>query len=690
MFFDDPALQSLKSQFVKEKVRKEGQVKANERGFGFLESDRESIFIAPPDMRKVMHGDKVSAVIDDGDNGKPRATPEKLIEPFLSRFVARVLMVSGKLNVVPDHPDISMKIPAADARSDKEHKLANHDWVVCTLTKHALRDGAFLCDITEFYCGETCPTAPRIVTLRRYDLPLKELDDREFEFLEKDLPREDLTAVPYVTIDSDHTEDMDDALFIEKKDDGGFVLHTAIADPTGYISEDSEFNAEAAKRGFSIYLPGRDIPMLPRCLSDNICSLREGEVRPVLAGEIHILPDGAIDFEKTAFTLATIKSHGKLVYNLVSDYLEGKPDAQWKPTPEIEQVLNTLVEFTKLRDAYRSTHAAPFRNRSDYDFVLTEDGALDHIEVNNRRIANQLVEESMIASNVAAGELLAAKLGHGVFNTHLGFDLKYKKDLIALLERENCPFEADRLDTLEEYNKIRRHAFNTDNVYLDCRIRKLQQYSEMAVTPRPHFALGVTNYATWTSPIRKYGDMVNHRLLKSLAVSSAHPKMPDEKVLADMNLARRVNRFAERDVRDWLYVDYLEPEIEKQTVFDGEVFDITRAGLKILLLENGAMVFVPGSFISKEKDSFTLDGDSGEILVDGKSVLRLGDPFKVKIFEVDKKNRSVTAVPAVGLPGLMLPNPESLKHKQDLNKPARPEKDSRQGHDRGRQNHGRR
>lgn len=673
MLFNDPALSALKQQFVKEKIKKEGVVKGTDRGFGFLEADRESYFISPDDMRNVMHGDRIQAYIESDDQGRQRAKPIKLIDNFLKRFIARTVLSQGKLSVLPDHPNIHFRIPAKDLRQDKNLPLTSSDWVVCNLTAHALKNGRFEAEITERICAKDDPQTPWIVSLRRYDLPLCEPADREFKFLESNLPRIDLTEIPFITIDSAHTEDMDDALFIEKTEKG-FKLKVAIADPTGYIDEQSDLDSYAAQRGFSIYLPGKDIPMLPRILSQDLCSLRENQPRPALVGSFFVSNDGAIDFSQSHFELATIKSHGKLIYNDVSDYLEHKENASFTPSSEVEKVLLDLVDFTRVRDNYRATYAATFRNKPDYDFILNADGALDHIEVNHRRIANQIVEESMITANVCAGQLLAEKLNCGIFNTHAGFDKKKIAELKELLDSEHCPYKEEDLETIAGYNSIRRFALSSENNYMDSRIRRLQEYSQITITPAPHFALGVENYATWTSPIRKYGDMINHRLLKSIAVGTTHPKLPDDNTLFMMNTARRTNRMAERDVRDWLYVDYLEPEIEKHTIFQGEVFDISRGGMRVTLDDNGAMIFVPFSFMSPDKESLTLDGERGVALKGTETVLKLGDPIKVKIITVDKENRSVTGAPAESIGGVMLPDPYA---KREL--PRRPSFRQNQG-----------
>ena len=666
MLFDDPALRQLKQKFNQEKIRKEGTVRSTDRGFGFLEaSDKESYFITPNNMRSVMHGDRISAVIESDDKGKQQAVPEKVITPVLSRFVGRVKLNKNKIQVIPDLPNVSLPIFTVDKRQDQSIALKNGDWVICNLVKHALKDGNFKVELIERITDAKDPKVPWTVVLRGLDLPLEPPSFHEFVNNEADLLREDLTAIPFVTIDSAKTKDMDDALYIEKNSDNSFKLYVAIADPTAYISEDSPLNKIAASRAFSIYLPGRDIPMLPRELSDDLCSLKENEERQALVGIIPILSDGTVDSLNTEFKLAKIKSHGKLVYNYVSDFLEKGSSDNFAPSDEIKDILNKLVEFTKLRDNYRSTHAASFKNRPDYDFVLTEDGALDHIEVNYRRIANQIVEEAMISANIAAGDILAAKFNSGVFNSHKGFDLSATNEILSLLESEGFKgANAQNLNDMQEFSAIRRYANEMESGYLDARIRKLQEYSQISITPAPHFALGVNNYATWTSPIRKYGDMVNHRLLKALILHSDHPTLPDDATLQTMNQARRINRMAERDVKDWLYVDYLESDIAKKTEFTGEIFDVVRGGLRVSLKENGAMIFIPASLIADIKSDVDFDGQNGIVFVSGKPAWRLSDEIKVRILAVNKETRSIVGAPTVGLPGVVLPNPEDQRNKR--------------------------
>ncbi len=664
----DPALLQLKEKFESAKIRKEGQVRATDRGYGFLETaNRESYFIAPANMKKLLHGDKVVCTIDKDEDERGRAIPESLVETSLKRFVGRLTISNSadkklKLSVIPDSSAIRTQIEVDDRRKDTSVVLKNGDFVICTLRTHALKQGEFRASLDEFVCEGSNPRAPWLVSLRGLNLPLDGPQTEDLSFNEDSSKYQDLTSLPFITIDSEKTEDMDDALYLEQTDDF-FVLYVAIADPTAYIKEDSALDKEASERAFSIYLPGCNIPMLPRELSDNICSLREGEKRPALVGRLYIKKDGELLLDKTEFMPAEIISCGKLIYNEVSDFLEEIPNDAFHPNDDVAKVIRGLADFARVRDKYRSTHAAPFLPRPDYEFILNDDGALDHIEVNFRRIANQIVEEAMIAANLACGDLLAKTYGTGIFNIHKGFDSREKNLVLKLLKDEGYE-DADEnsIATMAGFCAVRRFAAALTSTYLDNKIRKLQEYTQISLKPGPHFALGVENYATWTSPIRKYGDMINHRLIKAAIMGLDAPKLPDESTIAAMNTARKINRQAERNVADWLYVDYLEPEIAKKTTFKGEVFDVVRGGLRVILTENGAAVFVPCALIAENKEALECSNTTGMLLVNGNCALRLGDPLEVRIVEINRTGRSIIAAPTAPIGGLMLPDFSKLKH----------------------------
>jgi len=649
MFQDNPLLAQLKQQIQETLPKKEGTIKATEKGFGFLEVDsKTSFFIPPPYMKKCMHGDKVKAIIRT-EKEREVAEPEELIEQGISRFIGRVKLFKGKLNVAPDHPQLKkLALKAKTRKGIKSDDLKEGDWVVAHLTRHPLKgDNGFFVEISEKITDADDKIAPWWVTLAQNDLPNSEpagIDDWQIKD-DADLERVDMTHVPFVTIDGASTKDMDDALYAKKTESGDFELTIAIADPTAYITPDSEMDKVARERGFTIYLPGRNIPMLPRDLADELCSLMQDEIRPALCCTVTISKDGVIA-DDIQFFAANIKSHARLVYVQVSDWLENGQSPEWQPSEEIATIVRALYEFSLARADWREKNAVVFPDRPDYRFELSEDNDVVAIHADMRRSANRLVEEAMITANICAGRTLKETFNSGVFNTHAGFKPEKIADVLSFVNPDGeLPFSAESVATLEGFAELRRWLGQQETSYLDNRIRKFQSYSEMGNQPLPHYAMGLDIYATWTSPIRKYGDMINHRMLKAHILGKAPEQTADETVGEELALHRKHHKIAERNVGDWLYARTLAEEPNKQTKFNGEIFDINRAGMRVRLLENGAAAFIPGSLILANKERLECNGDAGTVSVDKQVTYRLGDALEVVLTEVNQENRSLVAKP---------------------------------------------
>ncbi len=604
-------------------------------------------------MKKVMHGDKIKATIEkQGD--KEQAEPEALIEPMLTRFIAKVRFnKDNKLQVLVDHPSINQPIGAQQAKSVKE-ELQEGDWVVAHLKTHPLRDDRFFyATINQFICRADDEFAPWWVTLARHEQSRYPVQGVEhYEMLDQKT-RENLTALHFVTIDSESTMDMDDALYIEpitqNNEQTGWKLVVAIADPTAYIALDCQIEQEAKQRCFTNYLPGFNIPMLPRELSDELCSLIANETRPALVCYIETDLAGNIT-AKPHFVSAYVQSKAKLVYNNVSDYLE-QTNNQWQPeTPEITQQIHWLHQFTKARIQWRKTHSLLFKEKPDYTFVLAENGKVQEIKAEYRRIANQIVEEAMIIANICAAQFLHEQAKTGIFNTHSGFDKKYLENahnfLMANLANEQNQAElaerysVENLATLNGYCQMRHDIDHLESDYVALRLRRYLTFSEFKSELAPHFGLGLEGYATWTSPIRKYSDMVNHRLIKAVLAQQPCEK-PQNDVLARLQEARRQNRLVERDIADWLYCRYLAPKVAENVEFNAEVQDVMRAGLRVQLLENGASLFIPAATLHNNKEEIQLNPDELALYIKGDRTYKIGDMVKVKLTEVKETTRSI-------------------------------------------------
>ncbi|HHF5475126.1 TPA: exoribonuclease II [Haemophilus influenzae] len=653
MFQDNPLLAQLKQQIHDSKEQVEGVVKSTDKAYGFLECDKKTYFIAPSSMKKVMHGDKIKATIEkQGD--KEQAEPEALIEPMLTRFIAKVRFNKDKkLQVLVDHPSINQPIGAQQAKSVKE-ELQEGDWVVANLKTHPLRDDRFFyATINQFICRADDELAPWWVTLARHEQSRYPVQGAEhYEMLDQKT-RENLTALHFVTIDSESTMDMDDALYIEpiaqNSTQTGWKLVVAIADPTAYIALDSQIEQEAKQRCFTNYLPGFNIPMLPRELSDELCSLIANETRPALVCYIETDLTGNIT-AKPHFVSAYVQSKAKLAYNKVSDYLE-QADNAWQPEmPETAQQIHWLHQFTKARIQWRKTHSLFFKEKPDYAFVLAENGKVQEIKAEYRRIANQIVEEAMIIANICAAQFLHEQAKTGIFNTHSGFDKKFLENahhfLMANLANEQNQTElaerysVENLATLNGYCQMRHDIEPIESDYLELRLRRYLTFAEFKSELAPHFGLGLEGYATWTSPIRKYSDMVNHRLIKAVLAKQPYEKTQND-VLARLQEARRQNRLVERDIADWLYCRYLADKVTSNAEFEAEVQDVMRGGLRVQLLENGASMFIPASTLHNNKEEMQVNSDEIALYIKGERTYKIGDIVKVKLTEVKEATRSI-------------------------------------------------
>ncbi len=643
MFQDNPLLAQLKEKLHAQTPRVEGVVKGTEKGFGFLEVDaQKSYFIPPPQMKKVMHGDRISAVIHT-DKDRESAEPESLVEPFLTRFVGRVQKKDDRLSIVPDHPLLKDAIQCRAERG-VTHDFQTGDWAVAEMRRHPLKgDRGFYAELTEFIVTADDHLAPWWVTLSRHNLERQAPDVSFGEMLDENLVREDLTALNFVTIDSASTEDMDDALYVEETADGNLTLTIAIADPTAYVAEGSELDKVAAQRAFTNYLPGFNIPMLPRELSDNVCSLRPNVRRPALACRVTLLKDGSLAGDAHFFA-AWIESKAKLVYDEVSDYLENS--GSWQPESDaIAQQIRLLHQVCLARSEWRQTHALVFKDRPDYRFVLGEKGEVLDIISEPRRIANRIVEESMILANICAAQVLQQKLGFGVYNLHTGFDLANAEQAAGVLAGHGISVDPQAITTLEGFRQLRRQLDAQPTQYLDSRIRRFQSFAEVGTEPGPHFGLGLEAYATWTSPIRKSGDMINHRLLKAI-VRGESAQRPSADLTTIMSERRRLNRMAERDVGDWLYARFLSPFAATDRKFSAEIIDVSRGGMRVRLLENGAVAFIPAPFIHAVRDELVCSQESGTVQIKGEVAYRVTDVIDVTLAEVRMETRSVVARPA--------------------------------------------
>ncbi|QIQ41854.1 MAG: exoribonuclease II [Buchnera aphidicola (Microlophium carnosum)] len=643
MFQNNPLLTQLKKNLHAKTPRVEGIVKSTERGFGFLEIDvQKSYFIPPKNMKKVMHGDKITALLKI-EKDREIVEPEKLIEPFLNRFVGKIEKKENKLFIIPDHPffkDLIICQPNKNCIST----FQDGDWAIAQLTKHKLKgDHIFYAELTKKITQKDDPLIPWWVTLARHNLdstePLAEENDL---ILKEHYDRKDLTDLDFITIDNINTKDIDDAIFVTEKTNGEISLTIAIADPTAYIKYGSKLDIIASNRIFTHYLPGFNIPMLPRKLSEDICSLNPNKRRPALVCHITIFNDGSIS-DDIQFFLAWIKSKSKLSYDHVSDWIE--KNSTWiPPTKSIKKQILILHRLCLLRIKWRKINAVLFKDSVEYRFHLSENGKIIDVLTEKRRIAHKIIEESMIIANISAANFLSKHLGYGIYNVHTGFDLVNAENAVSFLRSYNLNFSAKEITTLKGFCNLRRVLNILSNNYIDSRIRRFQSFGDFSIKPGPHFALGFSEYATWTSPIRKYSDMINHRLLKSIIKNEPSITLHED-IKLKISEQRRRNRIAERDISDWLYSILLQQKKYQNKTFDAEIIDISRNGIRARLIENGANVFIPGVFIHPIREELNFNQESGTVFVNDVIRYKISDLIQVTLSDIRLETRSIIARP---------------------------------------------
>ncbi|ASY62424.1 3'-to-5' exoribonuclease RNase R [Sinorhizobium sojae CCBAU 05684] len=448
--------------------------------------------------------------------------------------------------------------------------------------------------------------------------------------------REDWRSLPLITIDPADAKDHDDAVFAEPDpspdNPGGVIVTVAIADVSWYVRPKSALDLEALKRGNSVYFPDRVVPMLPERISNDLCSLKEGVDRPALAVRMRFSKEG----RKAAHTFHRImmRSAAKLSYSQAQAAIDGNPDD--KTGPILEPILKPLWEAYRILARGRERRQPLELDVPERKIILKPDGTVDRVFVPERLDAHKLIEEMMIQANVAAAETLEQKRQALIYRVH---------DQPSLAKQESLREFLATLDiSLSRGGSMRANHFNgilakADGKPYETMVNEmvLRSQSQAIYSPENigHFGLNLLRYAHFTSPIRRYADLVVHRaLVASLGLGEGGLTPQEEGALDD--IAAEISTFerramaAERDTVDRLIAHHLSGRVGEE--FDGRVSGVTKAGLFVTLPSYGADGFIPVSTLGR--DYFIYD-EAHQAMSGEKTGLgyRLGDPVRVKLAE---------------------------------------------------------
>jgi len=626
-----------------------GRVAGHPDGFGFLIPDEEGpdLFLSPKEMDKVLHGDKaIARVIGVDRKGRPEGKIVEVTERVNRFVVGRVVEEHGVRFVVAENKRISQDILLAppEKGAKKALKAQSGQVVMIELIEQPTKHGQPIGRLVEVLGNYADPGMEIEIALRKHELPYEFSSAALAET--KKLPdavrksdwkgREDVTGLPLVTIDSETARDFDDAVFCERQGKG-FRLVVAIADVSSYVTAGDALDGDAYARGNSVYFPRRVIPMLPEKLSNGLCSLNPQVERLCMVCDMAINATGAIS--RYRFYPAVMFSHARLTYTEVAAALYEK-DADTRAR------LGMLVPHLETLDALYRQLAKERVKRGAIDFetvetrmIFDDHGKIDRIEPYERNEAHKLIEECMLAANVCASEFLREREHPALYRVHEGPTAERLEKLRDFLGTFGFQLGGGDSPKAQDYAKLlEKIGQRPDRQLLQTvMLRSLRQaiYSPENVG---HFGLAYESYTHFTSPIRRYPDLLVHRAIKSaLAARRYEPGNWEEIGLHCSTTERRADE-ATRDVEDWLKCFYMKDRVGE--VFEGSISSVVPFGLFVAL--DG--VFVEGLVHVSElgHDYFHFDEKSHAMVGERSGRrFRLSDRVKVQLTRVDMEANKI-------------------------------------------------
>ena len=617
-----------------------GRIEGHRDGHGFLAPDDggPQVFLPPAEMRQVLHGDRAAVRVTGRDaRGRPSGEIVEVLERATRRIVGRLHAEHGVMFLVPADRRISQDIlvPPKEAGRAKAGEVVSVE-LVAQPSKHAQPIGR----VAEVLGRYADPGMEIEIALRKFDLP-HEFSKRALaaaralpeEVREEDLAdRRDLRELGFVTIDGESAKDFDDAVHAVR-DGRGFRLWVAIADVSHYVRHGDPLDADARERGTSVYFPRRVIPMLPEKISNGLCSLNPEVDRLAMVCEMMITPKGVV--ARYEFYPAVIRSRARLTYTQVWEMLSsGGAPAH----------LQTLYEvYGRLAEERRRRGAIDFETL-ETRMVFDAHGKIEKIVPEARNDAHRLIEECMLAANVSAGNLLSERSHAVLYRVHdvpAPDKVSALRDFLAELGLQLPGGEVPRPgDYAQLLDRIRRRP---DFTLLQTILLRSLKQAVYSPDNAGHFGLAFEAYVHFTSPIRRYPDLLVHRAIKACLKGRRYEGVDWDALGLHCSETERRADEASRDVENWLKCFYIKEHVGG--VFTGAVTGVTSFGLFVTLDD----YFVDGLVHISElgRDYFQFDAARHMLLGERSGQrFRLADRMKVKLVRVDLETRKIDFVPA--------------------------------------------
>lgn len=615
-----------------------GKVQGHADGFGFLIPDDGSpdLFLSAKEMHKVLHGDHVMVREMGVDRrGRREGTIVEVLERGVTQLVGRLHADHGILFVEAENRRISQDIliPREESMGAKAGQVVTVE-IIQQPSKHAQPIGR----IIEVVGDYTAPGMEIEIALRKHDLPHQ--FPPEVEKVSAKLPdtvqkkeltkREDIRNLPLVTIDGETARDFDDAVYCER-DGKGYKLYVAIADVSHYVRPVDALDREAFNRGNSVYFPRRVIPMLPEVLSNGLCSLNPQVDRLCMVCEMNL--DDAGNFRDYRFFPAVMHSHARLTYTKVAAMLDNSKCEDARQYESLLPHIQLLYKLFKVLLKVRKKRGAIDFETVETQMIFNDQGKIERILPVKRNDAHRLIEECMLAANVCASDFLQKHKQPTLYRIHEGPTPDKLVALRDFLKEFGVQLGGGSQPSAKDYARTLTKIKDRPDAQL-LQTVMLRSLSQAVYSPDNvgHFGLAYESYTHFTSPIRRYPDLLVHRAIKAVLNSTVYSPGNWHELGEHCSQTERRADDASRDVESWLKCYYMQDKIGED--FDGVVSGVTGFGLFVAL--DG--IYVEGLVHISELPSDYFHFDAAKHMLLGERSgrrYRLGDRIRVKLVRVD-------------------------------------------------------
>jgi ribonuclease R len=614
----------------------EGVVSAHRAGYGFarVEGMTDSAFIPPFAMAGLMHGDRIRLTVKRDSSGRYTGEVLGVVEHGVRAFLGTIDVEGRTIHVLSADRRLALRcqVAAADLNGAK-----HGDWVIAVVTRYPGAKGGALARVERRLDPDRPVELATETAISRFGLPSEfpaEVRAEAESHGQSVDPREaaqrvDLRSLPLVTIDGEDARDFDDAVYAEPHEHG-FRVVVAIADVSHYVRHGSALDAEAAKRATSVYFPSRVIPMLPPALSDHLCSLQPKVDRLCFAADMVITKQGQLKYAR--FYPAVMHSAARLTYTQAHAALfEGRPEARKEIGPLIERLLPLVDVFRALHKA-RSRRGALDFDAPEATFDIDSQDRVKGIVLKSRNDAHRLIEECMILANVATAHELARQRVGSLYRVHGKPDEEKLDRLLATLAALGFPAEIPQKVTPRDIKQItHRMGASPARPFVESLVVRSMPQAIYQPANIGHFGLALEGYAHFTSPIRRYPDLVVHRSLKAmLGVPAPIGVRYGAEELASLGestsrLEKRADE-ADRYVDQFLKCSWLRERLGQ--TFEGLVTAVVEFGCFVQILEVSADGLL--HIATLVDDAYELDA-GGHAWIGKRSKRRLGLGERIRV-----------------------------------------------------------